>query len=139
MMVQRARSMYWKKWTAKHKQEELKEGAWIGPALALLRKKAKGFWTEKHRNVASRIFDEKKTIRLAGRMSVNAKLASGGRHREAQAPPLPRMVRGSDVRSQRLATSGSKRRERRRKNGSGKEAQSRTLSVKVNGIQATSV
>ena len=58
MLVQRARSVYWKKWAAKHKQEELKEGAWIEPALALLRKKAKGVWTEKHLNVARIIFLE---------------------------------------------------------------------------------
>ena len=41
-----------------HEQEELKEGAWIKPAQALLRKKAKGVWTEKHRNVARKIFLE---------------------------------------------------------------------------------
>ena len=29
MLVQRARSVNWKKWAAKHEQEELKEGAWI--------------------------------------------------------------------------------------------------------------
>ena len=54
MLVQKARSVYWKKWAAKHEQEELKEGAWTDPALVLLRQKAKGVWTEKHRNVARR-------------------------------------------------------------------------------------
>ena len=54
MLVQRARSVYWKKRAAKHEQEELKEGAWIDPALVLLRKKAKGGWTERHRNVAKK-------------------------------------------------------------------------------------
>ena len=58
MLVLWARSVYWKKWAAKHEQEELKVGAWIEPALALLRKKAKGAWTEKHRNVARKIFLE---------------------------------------------------------------------------------
>ena len=58
MLVQRARSMYWKKWAAKHEQEDLKEGAWVDPAQVLLRKKAKGVWTEKHRNVARKIFLE---------------------------------------------------------------------------------
>ena len=38
MLVQRARSVYWKKWEAKHEQEELKEGVRLEPALALLRK-----------------------------------------------------------------------------------------------------
>ena len=47
-LVQRARSVYWKKWAAKHEQEEPKEGAWIDPALVLSRQKAKGVWTERH-------------------------------------------------------------------------------------------
>ena len=58
MLVQRARSVYWKKWAAKHEHEELKEGAWLEPAVALFRKKAKGVWIEKHRNVARKIFLE---------------------------------------------------------------------------------
>ena len=58
MLVQRARSVYRKKWAAKHEQEELQEGAWIDPAPVLLRRKAKGIWTQKHRNVAGKIFLE---------------------------------------------------------------------------------
>ena len=58
MLVQRARSVYWKKWAAKYKQEELKDGGWLEPALALLRKKAKENWTDKHRHVARKIFLE---------------------------------------------------------------------------------
>ena len=51
--------MYWKKWAAMHEQEELKEGTWLDPAqVLLLRKKAKGVWTERHRNVARKIFVE---------------------------------------------------------------------------------
>ena len=34
----RARSVYWKKWAAKHGYEELKEGAWLEPGLAPLRR-----------------------------------------------------------------------------------------------------
>ena len=34
--------MYWKKWAAKHEYEELNEGAWLEPGLAVLRKKEKG-------------------------------------------------------------------------------------------------
>ena len=41
MLSQRARTVYWKKWAAKRKNEELKEGVWLEPALALLRKKTK--------------------------------------------------------------------------------------------------
>ena len=48
--------MYWKKWAAKHECEELKEGAWLEPGL--LRKKVRENWTEKHRNVARKIFLE---------------------------------------------------------------------------------
>ena len=50
--------MYWKKWAVKHENEELKEGAWLEPGLALLRKKVRENWTEKHRNVARKIFLE---------------------------------------------------------------------------------
>ena len=58
MLVQRARSVHWKKWAAKHEDEELIDGAWLEPGLALLRKKAKENWTEKHRTVARKIFLE---------------------------------------------------------------------------------
>ena len=37
------------------KYEELKEGVWLELALALLRKNTKGYWTEKHRNVARKL------------------------------------------------------------------------------------
>ena len=58
MLVQKSRSVYWKKWAAKHEYEELKEGAWLEPGLALLRKKVRENWTENHRNVARKIFLE---------------------------------------------------------------------------------
>ena len=58
MLMQRARSVYWKKWAVKHEYEELREGAWLEPGLALLRKKVKEIWTEKHRNAAREIFVE---------------------------------------------------------------------------------
>ena len=68
MLVQGARSVYWKKWAAKHEYEELREGALLYPGLTLLRKKVKENWTEKHRNVARKIFfgrrlDPKEIIR----------------------------------------------------------------------------
>ena len=47
MLLQRARTVYWKEWAAKHEYEELKEGIWLEPAMALLRKKTKGDWTGK--------------------------------------------------------------------------------------------
>ena len=57
-LVQRARSVHWKKRAAKHEYEEPKEGVWLGSARVLLRKKVRGEWTEKHRNVARKIFLE---------------------------------------------------------------------------------
>ena len=42
MLVQRGRSVCWKKWAAKHEYEELKEGAWLEPRLALLAKESEG-------------------------------------------------------------------------------------------------
>ena len=41
MLLQRARTVYWKKSAAKHEYEELKEGTWLERALAFLRKKTK--------------------------------------------------------------------------------------------------
>ena len=79
--------MCWKKWAAKHEHEELKEGAWLEPGVALLRKKVKDNWTGKHRNVArkedllGRRLDAKETSMLAGRIPANVKLA---RRRKAQ-------------------------------------------------------
>ena len=35
MLEQRAPSVYWKKWAAKHEYEELNEGAWLYPGLTL--------------------------------------------------------------------------------------------------------
>ena len=39
--MKQASSTYWRKWAAKHECEELKEGIWLEPALALLRRKTK--------------------------------------------------------------------------------------------------
>ena len=39
VVVQKARSVCWKKWAAKHEYEDLKEGIWLVPALGVLRKK----------------------------------------------------------------------------------------------------
>ena len=91
MLVQRARSVYWKKWAAKHEHEELKEGVWLEPRLTLLRKKVRKDRTEEQRNVAERsswkeVGRKRDYSILAARISVNVKLA---RWRKAQALPLP--------------------------------------------------
>ena len=100
MLVQRARSVYWKKWAAKHQYEELKEGAWLEPGLALLRKNVSENWTEKSiamwpgRSFWKELGRKKKAIRywVVGYQSVSS-LPDGGRHRKAQAPPLSGMAR----------------------------------------------
>ena len=56
MPLKRARSTKWKKWAAKHEYEELKESMWHEPALALVRRRTKEEWTDKHRNVARKLF-----------------------------------------------------------------------------------
>ena len=47
MLVQRDRSVYLKKWAAKHEHEEQKEGVCLEPAPATLRKIVREDWTEK--------------------------------------------------------------------------------------------
>ena len=58
MLLQQARTAYWKKWAAKHAYEKLKESTWLEPALVLLNNKTKDDWTEKQQNVARKIFLE---------------------------------------------------------------------------------
>ena len=107
--------MYWKKWAAKHEYEELKEGAWLEPGFALLRKKVRENWTEKHRNVASKVFLEggwtqkKKAVRcwMVGYQSVSS-LPDGGRHRKARPLPLSGMARGEARRSRSFQEVGAK-------------------------------
>ena len=36
VLLLQARTVCWKEWAAKHEYEELKEGIWLEPALALL-------------------------------------------------------------------------------------------------------
>ena len=76
-------------------QEELKEGVWLEPAPALLRKKV-----EKHRDVARKIF-------LEGGWT-QKRVFEGGRNRKAQALPLPRMVRSQMRDSRSFQEAGAK-------------------------------
>ena len=48
MLLQQARTAFWKKWSARHEYEELKDGIWLEPALGLLLKKTMEDGTEKH-------------------------------------------------------------------------------------------
>ena len=42
MLVQRARSVLWKKWAAKHEYEELKDGSMAGARASSLAKESEG-------------------------------------------------------------------------------------------------
>ena len=114
MLVQQARSVHWKKWAAKHEYEELKEGIWLEPALALLCKKTKEEWTEKTSNcceedIYGRRLGAEKTLRhwLVG-CKYMPSLPPKGRQRTAQTPPLPRMVRSTTGDSRSLQKVGAK-------------------------------
>ena len=80
--MNQARSTYWRMWAAKHEYEELKEGIWLEPALALLRRKTKGELTDKHRHVAIKLVLEGGWVQkslflpLVGQMTANAKLVT---------------------------------------------------------------
>ena len=115
MVVQRARSVYWKKWAAKHEHEELKEGAWLEPALALLRNKVKENWNDNHCNVARKIFLEGGwTDGWSDVSSYHACQMEEGTEK-AEALPLSRMVRDQERDARGPSEGGSTRRERRRK------------------------
>ena len=73
--------MHWKKCAAEHEYED---EAWLEPGLALLRKKVRESWTEKHRPGRSfwmEVARKKGSSILDGRISVSVKLA---RWRKAQ-------------------------------------------------------
>ena len=99
MLLKQARSTSWKQWAAKHEYEELKEGIWLEPTLALLRKKTKEGWTDRHRNTARKLVLEGGWVRkrLFGTgWSDQSKCQACHKEdgtKKAQALPLPRMVR----------------------------------------------
>ena len=122
MLVQQARSVYWKKWAAKHEYEELKEEIWLEPALALLRKKTNEEWTEKHRNVAIKLvlgggWVQKKLFNIGW----SDESESQACHKEEATEKHKIIAQNGtrlDGRSQRLSESGSKKREHQRRSGS---------------------
>ena len=50
--------VYCKRWAAKHECEELKEGVWLEPIQAMLRRKTNEPWTDNHRNVMRKLVVE---------------------------------------------------------------------------------
>ena len=103
MLLKQARRVHWKKWAAKHKCEELKEGTWMEPIQAMLQRKTNDVWTDKHRHVTRELVvgggwvqkrshdigwsDEKKVSRMYQRR----------KHGEAQIISLHRVGRRSET------------------------------------------
>ena len=75
---------------------------------------------------------------LVGRMKVSVKFATWRKAEKSKGFITVESGMKSGVRFRRPSESGSKKQERRRKSGSGKEVSSRTLSLKANGIEAIS-
>ena len=113
--LQRARTVCWKKWAAMHEIEQMKEGAWLEPALGLLREKTKGDWTGKHRNVARKLVLEggwvqKKFFDIG--CSDESECQACHKEEEVQKSTGSTIVqngKGSEGRSQRLSEIGSKK------------------------------
>ena len=123
-MLLQARTVYRKKWAAKHAYEELKKGIWLELALALMRK------IEKHRRVA------RKLVLEADKLQKKPYDIGWSDESECQACHKVQKSTGSTVtqngersegRSQRPSESWSKKRKLPRKSGSGKEVFSRIL------------
>ena len=94
-----ARSTYWRKWAAKHENVEVKDGIWLEPALALLGKKTKEGWTDKHRNVARKLVLEgcwvqKKTLRYLVGQKNSAMHVTKKKAEKSKGFALLRMERG---------------------------------------------
>ena len=106
--MQKARSVYWKKWAGKHEYEELKEEhGWNQGWLSCERKCTAS--QSSQGDVLGRWMDAKETVRcwLVGYQSMSS-LPDGGRHREAQALPLPRVIRSQTGDSRGLQKVGAK-------------------------------
>ena len=135
MLVKRARSVYWKKWAAKHEYEELKEGTWLA-------KESEGGldWKASKRGQkmasGSRLGAKRDSSILAERVQESVKPATW---RMAQSLPLPRVVRSQTGDSRGFQKVGAKKQEPQRRSGSGKEVLLCILSVKANGTGATLV
>ena len=111
---------------SKARYEELEEGAWLEPGLALLRQKVKENWSEKHRNAASKIFLEggwtqKRLFDVD--WSDISKCQACQKEEGTEKPGSATAQNGtkSDERFQRFSENGNKRRHLQKSSGSGLE------------------
>ena len=121
MLVHMARSVYWRQQSTSMK--------WFEPKSIVM-------WPE--RSLWKEVGRKRDCSILAGRILVCVKLADWRKAQKSTGFTTAQNGTRSGGRFRRPSESGSKRRERGRKSGSGKEASSRTLSVKANGIEASS-
>ena len=142
--MQQAWLVYWKKWAAKHEYEELKEGIWLEPGCGIAAQENKRRLVRKASQGGQKIaFGMKVRCRrsfltLVGRMRVNAKLVTRRKVQKSMGSTIAQNGTRSEGRFQRLSVSGSKKRELKRRSGSGLEVLSSILSVKANGTGAIS-
>ena len=144
MLVQQARSVYWKKWAAKHEYQELKEGIWLELALALLRKKTKEEWTDKHRNTARKLVLEGGGVQkrlLDTGWSDSSECQACHKEEGAEKQRLYHCPKWYELRRwmPEAFRKWEQKREPQRRSGNGKEVSSRILLVKANGTEAISV
>ena len=97
MLKKQAQSIYWVKWEAKHENEELKEGIWLKPALALLRRKTKDEWTDKHRHVERKMaleggWVQKDSSPKEGKVKVRAKHVTKRRAQKSTRVTMSRLA-----------------------------------------------
>ena len=89
------KKMLLKQSRAKHVYEELKEGMWLEPTLAMLRRRTKEVWTDKHHNIARKLIVEGGWVQTFRYWLVKRKqvprMSQTRRHGEAQALPVPRL------------------------------------------------
>ena len=138
MLLKQARMVYWKKWAAKHECEELKEGVWLEPIQALLRRQTNEAWTDKHRNVTRKLVVKEDGRRkeytilvvLTKRCVVDV---TNEKARRSTDCITARRGRKLETRSQKTWGNGSKGPKPQRKIGRGRKESRRALCVKVNG------
>ena len=143
-MCAAARPVCWKKWAAKDEYEELKEGVWLEPALALLRKKTNEDCTEKHRNVARKLVLEggwvqKKLFDIG--WSDESECQACDKEEGTEKHRLYHCPGWKEVRLEipEASRKWEQKPKLQKRSGSRKEVLSRIFSVRANGIGVTSV
>ena len=112
MLMKQAQSICWRKWAAKHEYEELKQGTWLEPALALLRRKTKDELTDKHRHVERKMALEGGLVQrdsstLVGQVKVSAKHVTKRKAQKSTRVTIVQVGVKLGAKSKRPAGSGS--------------------------------